>query len=74
MTSPQASEVPAFHDTLESFADTVKEMLSATDSRGTTNYTHEFAMTSTYCPGTKCMAEKVVPITISSNHSDFHSK
>lgn len=52
VTSAKASEAPSLHTTLEALPDT-ETIFNVTCRVRRTKATHEFAITSTYCPGTK---------------------
>lgn len=61
MASPEPLEVPPLHRTLETLTDPSRSHAISILPRKQTRDTYEFAMTSTNCPGTKCIADRVVP-------------
>ncbi|PPQ93294.1 hypothetical protein CVT25_015292 [Psilocybe cyanescens] len=59
MTGGKTMKSPTFHTTLKAFTDAGTNISIITIDMH--KNTDEFATTSTNCPGTKCIADKVVP-------------
>ena len=62
MTRSETSEAPSLHPSLKALSDPDHEVVNSWSHSDVNSNTDELAITSTYCPGTKCNADKVVPL------------